>query len=83
MGQRTQAAVGCLTMAFGWGAGLAVWAVGVRGRFRRFEQSPDWSVLYAELPLALLGGTAGGLALWALFARLGGRLEGGRLRGSR
>ncbi|WP_328480674.1 hypothetical protein OHS71_19585 [Streptomyces sp. NBC_00377] len=74
MGQRTQAAVGCLAMALGWGAGLAVWARGVRGRFWRFEQSPDWSVLYAELPLALLGGTAGGLALWAVF---------GRLRGSR
>lgn len=70
MGQRTQAAVGCLAMALGWGSGLAVWAVGVRARLWRFEQSPDWSVLYAELPLALLGGTAGGLVLWAGLSRL-------------
>ncbi len=63
-------------MALGWGAGLAVWSVDVRARLWRFEQAPDWSVLYAELPLALAGGTAAGLALWAVFARL-------RLRGSR
>ncbi len=62
-------------MALGWGAGLAVWSVGLRGRWWRFEQSPDWSVLYAELPLALLGGTAGGLALWAVLSRLGVRVR--------
>jgi hypothetical protein len=78
MGQRTQSAVGCLAMALGWGAGLAVWAVDVRARLWRFEQAPDWSVLYAELPLALLGGTAAGLALWALLGRLLGRLRGPR-----
>ncbi|MFJ9540867.1 hypothetical protein ACIRPX_26845 [Streptomyces sp. NPDC101225] len=71
MGQRMQAAAGCLTMAAGAGAGLAVWAVGVRARFRRFERSPDWSVLYAELPLAVLGGTAAALAVWALVRRAG------------
>ncbi|MER5582120.1 hypothetical protein [Streptomyces asoensis] len=75
MGQRTQAAGGCLAMALGWGAGLAVWSVDVRARFWRFEQSPDFSVLYAQLPLALLGGTAAGLALWAVSTRLASRLR--------
>lgn len=50
MGQRMQAAGGCLIAAVGAGAGLAVWAVNSRDRFQRFEQGPDWSVLYAELP---------------------------------
>jgi hypothetical protein len=66
MGERTQAAAGCLTALAGAGAGLALWAVHVRGRFRRFEQSPDWSVLYAELPLMVLGGVAASLGVWAL-----------------
>ena len=70
MGQRTQAAAGCLTAALGAGAGLALWTVGFRARFRRFEQSPDWSVLYAELPLAILGGIGASLVLWALVRRL-------------
>ncbi|WP_405870708.1 MULTISPECIES: hypothetical protein [unclassified Streptomyces] len=70
MGQRMQAAAGCLTGAVGAGAGLAVWSVGVRERLWRFEQSPDWSVLYAELPLAVLGGTALSLGAWALLRRL-------------
>ncbi|MGX1562448.1 hypothetical protein [Streptomyces sp. NPDC055506] len=61
MGQRTQAAAGCLTAAAGAGAGLSVWAVDVRERLWRFEAAPDWSVLYAELPLALLGGVAAAL----------------------
>ncbi|MGW5651430.1 hypothetical protein [Streptomyces humi] len=69
MGQRMQAAAGCLTAAVGAGAGLAVWAVDVRSRIWRFEQAPDWSVLYAELPLAVLGGTAAALAVWALVHR--------------
>ncbi|MGW3725312.1 hypothetical protein [Streptomyces sp. NPDC000851] len=73
MGERTQAALGCLTVAAGAGAGLAVWAVGVRGRLWRFEQSPDWKVLYAELPLAILGGIAVGLAVWALAQRVRSR----------
>ncbi|MFJ8546365.1 hypothetical protein ACIRFH_31065 [Streptomyces sp. NPDC093586] len=66
MGQRTEAAGGCLTAVLGAGAGLAVWSAGFRSRFWRFEQSPDWRVLYAELPLAVLGGTAAGLGLWVL-----------------
>ncbi|GAA4304544.1 hypothetical protein GCM10023086_21770 [Streptomyces venetus] len=70
MGQRTQAAAGCLTAVIGAGAGLAVWAVDVRKRLWRFEAAPDWSVLYAELPLAILGGVAAALASWALLRRL-------------
>ncbi|GAA5699477.1 hypothetical protein AQJ43_26610 [Streptomyces avermitilis] len=70
MGQRTQAAAGCLTAAVGAGAGLAVWAVDVRERLWRFEAAPDWSVLYAELPLAVLGGIAASLGAWALLRRL-------------
>ncbi|MFD9006511.1 hypothetical protein ACFV0T_37145 [Streptomyces sp. NPDC059582] len=70
MGERTRAAAGCLTAAAGAGAGLAVWSVGLRGRFQRFEQGPDWSVLYTELPLAVLGGTAVALGLWALVRRV-------------
>ncbi|MFC4500861.1 MULTISPECIES: hypothetical protein [Streptomyces] len=77
MGQRTQSAAGCLVAALGWGAGLALWSVDVRSRLWRFEQSPDWKVLYAELPLALLGGTATALALWTV----GGRVwRGARVR---
>ncbi|KUN98103.1 hypothetical protein [Streptomyces resistomycificus] len=73
MGQRAQAAAGCLTAAVGAGAGLVVWAVaagGPRRRFYRFEQAPDWSVLYAELPLMVLGGTAAFLGVWAVLRRL-------------
>ncbi|WP_039935279.1 hypothetical protein [Streptomyces viridochromogenes] len=70
MGQRTQAAAGCLTAGIGAGAGLAVWSVDVRKRLWRFEAAPDWSVLYAELPLAILGGVAAALASWALLRRL-------------
>ncbi|MDT9699609.1 hypothetical protein [Streptomyces sp. P17] len=73
MGQRTQAAGGCLTTALGAGAGLAVWSVDFRGRFWRFEQAPDWSVLYAELPLAVLGGAVVGLGVWAGVERVRGR----------
>ncbi|MFE6282543.1 hypothetical protein [Streptomyces sp. NPDC057877] len=70
MGQRTQAAGGCLLAAVGACAGLAVWSMDFRGRFFRFEQSPDWKVLYAELPLSVLGGTAAALGVWALARRL-------------
>ncbi|MET8980759.1 hypothetical protein ABZX85_34675 [Streptomyces sp. NPDC004539] len=62
-------AAGCLLAVGGAAAGLALWSVGVRSRFHRFEDFSDWSVLYAELPLAVLGGTAGGLLLWATVSR--------------
>lgn len=68
-----QAAGGCLIAVVGSGAGLAVWTVGFRQRFSRFEQGPDWSVLYAELPLLVLGGTAAALGLWALGRRVRAR----------
>ncbi|MFI7499075.1 hypothetical protein ACIBVL_11280 [Streptomyces sp. NPDC049687] len=77
MGQRTQAAVGCLAMALGAGAGLAVWAIDVRSRLWRFEQVPDFSVLYAQLPLALLGGTVAGMTVWAVISRVRGRRRAG------
>ncbi|MFI6337726.1 hypothetical protein [Streptomyces sp. NPDC050535] len=73
MGQRMQAAGGCLIGVVGAGAGLTVWAVGVQGRFRRFEQAPDWSVIYVELPLMVLGGVAASLGLWALGRRVRAR----------
>ncbi|MES5819537.1 hypothetical protein [Streptomyces sp. RG80] len=69
MGQRAQATAGCLTAAVGAGVGLAVWSVDVRERFRPFEQAPDWSVLYAELPLMVLAGVAAALGAWALLRR--------------
>jgi hypothetical protein len=47
-----------------------VWSYDVRDRFYRFEASPDWSVLYAELPLAVLGGLAAALGVWALVRRV-------------
>ncbi|MFD4559596.1 hypothetical protein ACFWP5_35640 [Streptomyces sp. NPDC058469] len=70
MGQRAQAAGGCLTAALGAGVGLAVWSYDVQNRFRRFEAAPDWSVLYAELPLAVLGGVVASLCVWALVRRV-------------
>ncbi|MFD5627037.1 hypothetical protein [Streptomyces sp. NPDC127072] len=73
MGQRMQAAGGCLVAVVGAGAGLGAWAVGARGRFRRFEQAPDWSVIYAELPLTVLGGVAVSLGLWAVGRRVRAR----------
>ncbi|MEU9365436.1 hypothetical protein AB0D78_13820 [Streptomyces avermitilis] len=73
MGERMQAAGGCLIAVGGAGAGLAVWAVDVRQRFWRFEQAPDWRVLYAELPLMVLGGVVVSLGGWALVHRLRAR----------
>ncbi|WP_406458237.1 hypothetical protein OH768_28370 [Streptomyces sp. NBC_01622] len=71
MGQRAQAAGGCLTAALGAGLGLAVWSYDVQNRFQRFEAGPDWSVLYAELPLAVFGGILASLGVWALVRRGG------------
>ncbi|MFR9798583.1 hypothetical protein ACL02U_22200 [Streptomyces sp. MS06] len=69
MGERAQAATGCVTAVAGAGAGLALWSLDARARLWRFEEMPDWSVLYAELPLAVLGGTAAALTVWALVVR--------------
>ncbi|MEU3253271.1 hypothetical protein [Streptomyces sp. NPDC006997] len=70
MGERARAAGGCLLGVVGAATGLALWSLDFRSRFFRFERSPDYSVLYAELPLAVLGGTALALAAWALTRRL-------------
>ncbi|UIX32206.1 hypothetical protein [Streptomyces sp. GQFP] len=78
MGQRAQAAGGCLTVALGVGMGLVVWFVRAQGRVRRFEQGPDWSVFYAELPLLTLAGTATGLAAWAVLRGFTTRLKARR-----
>lgn len=78
MGQRTQAAGGCLTVALGVVAGLVVWFARAQGRVRRFEQGPDWSVFYAELPLLIIAGTATGLGAWAVVRGLGARLRSRR-----
>ncbi|WP_405818445.1 hypothetical protein OG241_26205 [Streptomyces sp. NBC_01390] len=82
MGQRAQAAAGCLTVALGVCAGLTVWAVRAQGRVRRFEQGPDWSVFYAELPLLFLAGIAAGLCAWAAVQGLGARRRRSRNRRS-
>ncbi|MFG2478059.1 hypothetical protein [Streptomyces fagopyri] len=74
MGERGEAAGGCLTAAVaGAGAGLALRSAGARGRFRRFERRPDRSVLHVEPPLLVLGGTAAALKSWALGRRVRGR----------
>ncbi len=78
MGQRAQAAAGCLTVALGVGAGLVVWFVRAQGRVRRFEQGPEWRVFYAELPLLVLAGTAAGLGVWAAARAVGAQLRARR-----
>ncbi|MEV8452023.1 hypothetical protein AB0467_35170 [Streptomyces sp. NPDC052095] len=47
--------------------GLLGWAgdAGLRAR-AGFEAGPDWSVLYAELPLTVLLGALAALAAWSL-----------------
>ncbi|MET9493465.1 hypothetical protein [Streptomyces sp. NPDC006552] len=70
MGQRTQAAAGCLVALAGLGAGLAVWAGRARGRVHRFEQGPDWRVFVVELPLCVVGGVGAGALAGALLHRL-------------
>jgi hypothetical protein len=74
MGQRMQAAAGCLVTIAGAGAGLATWWFArVPGRWYQFEQGPNWSLIYAELPLFVIGGTVAGLAVWAVADRLPAR----------
>ncbi|MFD7295904.1 hypothetical protein ACFV9W_21695 [Streptomyces sp. NPDC059897] len=70
MGQRTQAAVGCLSTLAGLGAGIAVWNVRADGRIHRFEQGPDWRVFAVDLPLCLAGGTLAGALAGVLLTRL-------------
>ncbi|MFJ8957267.1 MULTISPECIES: hypothetical protein [unclassified Streptomyces] len=70
MGQRTQAAAGCLSTLVGLGAGIAVWNVRADGRVHRFEQGPDWRVFYVDLPLCLGGGALAGALAGVLLTRL-------------
>ncbi|MEV1019869.1 hypothetical protein [Streptomyces sp. NPDC050264] len=77
MGQRTQAAAGCLTALAGLGAGIAVWAVRAQGRVNRFEQGPEWRVFFVELPLCLVGGVGAGALAGALVHRLFTARRGG------
>ncbi|MFI7385066.1 hypothetical protein [Streptomyces sp. NPDC049813] len=69
MGQRMEAAAGCLAVLGGLGAGLVVWAVRAQGRVDRFEQGPDWRVFVVELPLCALGGVGAGALAGALLHR--------------
>ncbi|MEU9284907.1 hypothetical protein AB0D57_09305 [Streptomyces sp. NPDC048275] len=73
MGQRLQAAGGCLVAVAGAGAGLAVWFARAQGRWHEFEAGPNWSLLYAELPFFVIGGTAAAMAVWAVADRLRAR----------
>ncbi|MYW68716.1 hypothetical protein GTY65_32250 [Streptomyces sp. SID8379] len=71
MGQRTQAAVGCLTALAGLGAGCVVWSeVVAEGRIHRFETGPDWRVFYLGLPVCLGGGIVLGTLAGVLLHRL-------------
>ncbi|MFJ8826136.1 hypothetical protein ACIREE_30745 [Streptomyces sp. NPDC102467] len=70
MGQRTQAAAGCLAALVGLGAGIAVWWGRAQGRVNRFEQGPDWRVFVVDLPLCLIGGVGAGALAGALLHRL-------------
>ncbi|MER6688841.1 hypothetical protein [Streptomyces minutiscleroticus] len=76
MGERAQAAAGCLTAGAGAGTGLGLWAVRADGRWYVFEQGTDYSLLYAELPLFVIGGVAAALGLWAVVDRIRARRPG-------
>lgn len=72
---------GCLVAAVAAGVGFVVWLQGARPALRgSFEGERDWSLLYVELPLMLLGVPAMTLAAWALTGRVLGRRAGGAAR---
>ncbi|MFF2846516.1 hypothetical protein ACFVT5_09295 [Streptomyces sp. NPDC058001] len=84
MGERERAvgkvgAVGCLVGVVAVGVGLTVWYHGARpGLYGAFEGERDWSLLYAGLPLMLLGIPALTFVVWALTsAALRGRAATG------
>ncbi len=72
------AGAGCLLAFLGVCVGFGVWLPGARaGLGGGFEGERDWSLLYVELPVMVLGVPALTLASWALVrAAMGGR--GGR-----
>ncbi|MCM2392141.1 hypothetical protein [Streptomyces albipurpureus] len=75
--ERAEALTGLLVALLGGFIGLAAWAAQAEVRARAgFESGPNWSVLYAELPLTVLVGAGCALAAWWL-PRVGGlRLSG-------
>ncbi|MFI0238275.1 hypothetical protein [Streptomyces sp. NPDC016845] len=70
MGQRTEAALGCLTVLAGTGGGLGVWWARAQGRVNRFEQGPDWRVFVVDLPVCFGGGALAGALGGVLLHRL-------------
>ncbi|MEV7130132.1 hypothetical protein [Streptomyces sp. NPDC093260] len=75
MDQKTEGATACLLAALGAIAGLLVWApraaFSIDGGFEGHAR--DLSVLFLDLPLILLGGTALPLFTWTLATRSTGR----------
>ncbi|GAA2604684.1 hypothetical protein [Streptomyces axinellae] len=60
-------AIGCLVAIAAAAAGFAVWRHGAGpGLSGGFEGERDWSLLYGELPVMLLGVPAVTLAVWRL-----------------
>ncbi|GAB2804798.1 hypothetical protein [Streptomyces daliensis] len=72
-------AVGCLVAVTAAVAGLGVWRYGAGPGLRGgFEGERDWSLLYVELPVMLLGVPAVTLAIWRLTSSLLSRRAAGR-----
>ncbi|MFH8725742.1 hypothetical protein [Streptomyces termitum] len=65
MRERVEATSGTVTALVGGLVGLLGWYADAELRARAgFAPGPDWSVLYAELPLTVLAGAAAGLLAW-------------------
>ncbi|MFD7551769.1 MULTISPECIES: hypothetical protein [unclassified Streptomyces] len=72
MREKAEVLTGSLTALIGAFTGLVAWAAGAEVRARAGSASgPDWSVLYAELPLTVLVGVGCALGAWWL-PRAGG-----------
>ncbi|MFJ9677417.1 hypothetical protein ACIRP2_05075 [Streptomyces sp. NPDC101194] len=64
---RVEALSGTGVALAGGFVGLLGWAADAEPRARAgFGAGPDWSVLYAELPLTVLIGVAAALSAWSL-----------------
>lgn len=67
MRERVEALSGTGVALAGGFVGLLGWAADAELRARAgFEAGPDWSVLYAELPLTVLVGVLAALSAWLL-----------------
>ncbi|NEA38425.1 hypothetical protein [Streptomyces sp. SID11385] len=77
MGQRGEAALGCLAPVVGAALGAGVWWRLAQGRVRRFEAAADPWVL-VELPVCLLGGVVVGVFGWAAARAVVRRRRGAR-----